>query len=216
MLGSTDESHIIRTIEYWDIESRKNPSKEHRAVIIAETITTRFFNVIYLMNRAIPIVAIQLDALKLGDDLILHFTKVLDVYETPEDTIALAAEPTNRAYWESLANPKSMASIDAVIGLCKEIYPELKVTFNKGHIALGTQRQQFCWLHARKKQAQCYAYLSVGEDNKERAGNLLAQAAVPFTILESVDLSLPISATDIEQKREAFTQLFQLAVSEYK
>jgi hypothetical protein len=28
-LGSTDESHIIRTIEYWDIESRKNPSKEH-------------------------------------------------------------------------------------------------------------------------------------------------------------------------------------------
>src|SRR5215831_15010833 len=39
MLGATDESHIIRTIEYWDLESRKNPSKEHRAVIVAERIT---------------------------------------------------------------------------------------------------------------------------------------------------------------------------------
>src|SRR5438045_1477648 len=46
MLGATDESHIIRTIEYWDIETRKNPSKEHRAVIVAEQITNRFFNVI--------------------------------------------------------------------------------------------------------------------------------------------------------------------------
>ena len=54
------------------------------------------------------------------------------------------------------------------------------------------------------------------EAEKERAGNLLAQAAVPFTLLESVDLSLPISATDIEQKREAFTQLFQLAVNKCK
>src|SRR5438876_6737950 len=58
-LGATDESHIIRTIEYWDIEKRKNPSKEHRVVIAAETITNRFFNVIYLLNRAIPIIALQ-------------------------------------------------------------------------------------------------------------------------------------------------------------
>src|SRR5438552_2189146 len=87
-LGATDESHIIRTIEYWDIETRKNPSKEHRAVIAAENITSRFFNVIYLLNRAIPIIAIQVDILKLDSDLVLHFTKVLDVYEAPEDAVA--------------------------------------------------------------------------------------------------------------------------------
>src|SRR5437868_3714693 len=63
MLGETDESHIIRTIEYWDIEKRRFPTKDHRAVIIAEEITNRFFNVIALMNRSIPIIAIQLNAL---------------------------------------------------------------------------------------------------------------------------------------------------------
>ena len=36
MPGATDPSHIIRTIEYWDIETRHYPNREHRAVIVAE------------------------------------------------------------------------------------------------------------------------------------------------------------------------------------
>ena len=43
MLGATDESHIIRCIEYWDIERRRYPGYEHCAVLIAEDITSRFF-----------------------------------------------------------------------------------------------------------------------------------------------------------------------------
>ena len=45
-LGKTDESHIIRTIEYWDIERKRYPQYEHCAVIVAEDITARFLNVI--------------------------------------------------------------------------------------------------------------------------------------------------------------------------
>src|SRR5215207_9714487 len=49
-LGPTDESHIIRTIEYWDIERKRYPQYEHSAVIVAEDITARFLNVISLFN----------------------------------------------------------------------------------------------------------------------------------------------------------------------
>ena len=45
-LGKTDESHIIRTIEYWDIERQRYPQYDHIAVLIAEDITSRFLNVI--------------------------------------------------------------------------------------------------------------------------------------------------------------------------
>ena len=45
-LGKTDESHIIRTIEYWDIERKRYPQYEHCAVLVAEDITSRFLNVI--------------------------------------------------------------------------------------------------------------------------------------------------------------------------
>jgi hypothetical protein len=215
MLGATDESHIIRTIEYWDIESKKNPSKEHRAVIVAEELTSRFFNVIYLMNRAIPIIAIQLDALQVDDGLILHFTKVLDIYETPEDTIALAAESTTRSYWESRANADSMVSADAITDLCRQLYDQLKVTWNKYHIAIGTQRQNFCWLHPRKKQIHCHCNLSVGPGHAEKANAILEQAGIPFTDRQSGELALSLSAKEIELKKEPLKQLFELAVQEY-
>lgn len=51
-LGSTDESHIIRTIEYWDIERKRYPQYDHTAVIVAEDITSRCLNVISLIRPA--------------------------------------------------------------------------------------------------------------------------------------------------------------------
>ena len=77
-LGKTDESHIIRTIEYWDIERKRYPQYEHCAVIIAEEITSRFLNVIGLFNGNIPLIAIQLTTYKNGDEYFLTFNKVLD------------------------------------------------------------------------------------------------------------------------------------------
>ena len=65
-LGKTDESHIIRTIEYWDIERKRYPQYEHTAVIVAEEITARFLNVISLFNGTIPLMAIQMSAVGLG------------------------------------------------------------------------------------------------------------------------------------------------------
>jgi len=53
-LGALDESHIIRTIEYWDIERKRYPQYDHTAVIIAEDITSRFLNVISILNGTIP------------------------------------------------------------------------------------------------------------------------------------------------------------------
>src|SRR3989344_9696838 len=77
-LGKTDESHIIRTIEYWDTERKRYPQYDHCAVIVAEDITTRFHNVISLFNGSIPLIAIQMSAYKFGDQVGLVFTTILD------------------------------------------------------------------------------------------------------------------------------------------
>ena len=99
-LGKTDESHIIRCIEYWDIERKRYPQYDHCAVIIAEDITSRFLNVISLFNGHIPLIAIQLNAYKFGGDIGLVFTKVLD--EMPlglVDEDEEVKEVTDRDYW---------------------------------------------------------------------------------------------------------------------
>lgn len=151
-LGKTDPSHIIRTIEYWDLEKRKNPNYEHRAVIIAEEITNRFFNVISLMNKSIPIIAIQLNALKVGDNFTLDFMKILDIYEIPEDEIENQAEKVERSYWEKKSGyEKALLVSEKLIEIFKKIYKEdTKITYNKSHIAVGTELRNCLWLHPRK------------------------------------------------------------------
>ena len=97
-LGATDEAHIIRTIEYWDIERKRYPQYDHCAVLVAEDITSRFLNVIALFNGTIPLIAIQMQALKIGNNISLVFTKVMDEMSrgvVDEDEDAEAA-PTDR------------------------------------------------------------------------------------------------------------------------
>ena len=84
MLGETDESHIVRAIEYWDLERRRWPRRSHTAVLVAEHMNRRFFNVIQLLSLTIPIIAIQANIVEADGKRLLHFTKILDVYQELE------------------------------------------------------------------------------------------------------------------------------------
>src|SRR6185503_10097106 len=74
-LGATDESHIIRTIEYWYHEKRRWPNRSHTAVLVAEVINNRFFNVVQLLSMAVPIIGIQVNVVDVDGNKGLHFTK---------------------------------------------------------------------------------------------------------------------------------------------
>src|SRR5690625_7237634 len=65
-LGKTDESHIIRTIEYWDLENKRYPQYEHTAVIIDEDITSRFLNMDSIFNGFIPFISIIMNTVIFG------------------------------------------------------------------------------------------------------------------------------------------------------
>ena len=99
-LGKTDESHLIRTIEYWDIERKRYPQYDHTAVIVAETITGRFLNVISLFNGFIPLVAIQLQAIKFGEQVSPVFTTVLDEMRLGLIDEEEEKDITDRSFWE--------------------------------------------------------------------------------------------------------------------
>lgn len=158
MLGAVDESHIIRTIEYWDVERQRYPAFDHQAVIVAEEITSRFFNVIRLLNRAVPIIAIQLNALTVDGALVLHFTKVLDILESGNlEDDEPHSEQADREMWVKQTNPASLGVADKVIALLHQPsggYP--KVTYNQGHIAVGSVGgHNFCWLYPRRSASHC-------------------------------------------------------------
>jgi len=141
-LGKTNESHIIRTLEYWDIERKRYPQYDHCAVIVAEEITARFLNVISLFNGNIPLIAIQMSAYKVGDkdDVMLTFTTVLD-----ELTLGLVDEDeevqevTNRNYWITKSNEESVKMADHLLQMIHEVSGEEKyeLKYNKFYIGLS-------------------------------------------------------------------------------
>ena len=141
-LGKTDESHIIRTIEYWDIERKRYPQYEHCAVIIAEDITSRFLNVISLFNGSIPLIAIQMNAIKMGDNVTLIFTKVLDHLSLGfVDDDEEVTEVTDRSYWEQRGTKQTLAMVDEILELIKTISPDFELKYNKYYIGLANKGQ---------------------------------------------------------------------------
>ena len=136
-LGATDESHIIRTIEYWDIERKRYPQYNHTAIIIAEDITSRFLNVISLFNGSIPLMAIQVCAIETAEGVGLHFTKVLDVQQLGlVDDDEEVAEVTNRDYWLKRGTPKTVAMADKLLSYIHEFDPDAELNYNKFYIGL--------------------------------------------------------------------------------
>ena len=131
-LGRTDESHIIRTIEYWDIERKRYTQYNHIAVIIAEEITSRFQNVISLFNNHIPLIAIQLSATQISEDKIaLQFIRVMNSI-TPGTDEEITV-PSDRKYWEQ-RHPK----IKEKLPLIDQISDEL---FGQGNYSLNYTKQ---------------------------------------------------------------------------
>lgn len=136
-LGSVDESHIIRTIEYWEREKKRSPEYEHCAVLVAEDITSRFLNVIALFNGILPLIAIQMKAISIDDKITLVFTKVMDeriwdLGNRDDDTVV---EQTDRPYWES-KNGETLLLADEVLKLVKSFDNTFRLKYNKYYIGL--------------------------------------------------------------------------------
>ncbi|ATU09243.1 hypothetical protein EFE41_08240 [Methanohalophilus portucalensis FDF-1] len=168
-LGKTDESHIIRTIEYWDNERKKYPQYDHCAVIIAEDITSRFFNVIQLFNGNIPIIAIQMNAYEVenNDGLALTFTKILDEFELGFiDEDEEVTEVVDRYYWEKKGSKETVELTDNLLQLIKEIDPTFELKYNKYYIGLAKDgsADNFVSFKARKSYLIMRLKLEDSED----------------------------------------------------
>jgi hypothetical protein len=193
MLGAIDESHIIRSIEYWDVERQRRPQHDHVAVIVAEQITSRFFNVLRLLNRAVPMIAVQMSAFRFGDgEIVLHPVTVLNVAEeTSDDTDVDPAERVDRAYWEKRSAPALLKAVDAI----SQIVHGPRLTWNRSHVAMGSEGYNFCWFYPRKGD-NCHLEVRLKSDQRDEAAASLQAVGVDAAPnqTEFITFNVPLSA----------------------
>lgn len=165
-LGSTDPSHIIRTIEYWDTEKKRYPQYDHCAVIVAEEITGRFMNVISLFNGSIPLIALQLSAYQTGEDVSLVFTKIIDRIElgTEEEEELITAD---RNYWENTKSTKNvMKIVDSIYDDLGDLVSDYDLNYTKFYIGLSINGMSKNFLSFKPMKKYMYLRFKGLEDSE--------------------------------------------------
>jgi hypothetical protein len=148
MLGATDETHIIRTIGYWDNKQRKYPQRQHFAVLVAETFDRDFFNVIYRFSHSIPIIAIQVNLIEVAGQQALHFSKIIDTYEEPEDSPNIPLEEHDETYWQ-VYSAWTLEAANALLEIIKPVFPSAILHYVKYYIAIEVDGNNYIWLSKR-------------------------------------------------------------------
>jgi predicted transport protein len=210
-LGRTDETHVIRTVEYWDIERKRYPQYDHCAVLVAEDITSRFLNVINLFNGTIPFVAIQMQAIKVEDKVALVFTTVVDELTRGLDEEDEYQELADRSYWELRGTKATVAVADQLLEMIHEFAPGLELKYNKFYIGLARDGQpnNFVIFRPKKNVLNIEIKLKQADDieGKIEASGL---DAMPYQ-KRFGNYRLRLSAADVKKHAGVLKELMQLA-----
>lgn len=212
-LGATDETHIIRTIEYWDIERKRYPQYDHCAVLIAEDVTSRFLNVISLFNGAIPLIALQMQALKVAGKTTIVFTRVLDEMTrglVDEDEEAEAV-PADRSYWEGKGSKATLGLVDQCLQMIHDLDPSVDLKYNKHYIGLGRDGQPHNFVTFRPKKNTLTIEFKLPQSDD-------VDAIIDDAGLDKLDYNarwnlyrLRLTSADVKAKGEALGKLIKLA-----
>jgi len=201
MLGETDPSHIIRTIEYWDIEKRRYPQRQHFPVLIAETFNKRYFNVIQILSLNIPMIAIQADLLEVGDQKVISFTKILDIYEETaeeEGETNTVSETTwaNDANW-TLQTAKDLLTI---INSNEKVFT---LNFTQSYVAIiNNSKSNIYWFYKRAEPKSYFGFREKDEEKVETIKNLLDKSSIPFTYNKYKEFLIVIDRDFLKKHKE--------------
>jgi hypothetical protein len=218
MLGATDPSHIIRTIEYWDVERRRYPGYEHVAVLIAEDVTTRFLNVMSLLSGSIPFVAVQLNALQVGDKITLSFVRVLDqtelrIDDTDDDDAG--GVPVDRADWDQKSPPELMKICDEGLRIVNAVTTSMhELNYMRNYIGLRCNGvvDNFVAFSPKKTKNFVHIWLHITDAGKWK--DQFEQAGLPALSRHRRRLKLTVSPAEFEKHEKLIREVIQSAAKE--
>ena len=194
-------------------KKKRYPQYDHCAVLIAEDITSRFLNVISLFNGSIPLIALQMQALKVGGKTTIVFTRVMDQLTrglVDEDEEAEAA-PADRPFWEKKASKGSLALVDQCLDMLKKLDPSLSLKYNKHYIGLGRDGHPYNFVTFRPKRTTVTIEFKLPQSDD-------VDAMIDDAGIDKLEYNgfwklyrLRLTAADLKAKAEFLSQMMKLA-----
>jgi hypothetical protein len=157
-------------------------------------------------------IAIQLAALKVDGKIMLHFTKVLDVYESPDGPEDQAAAGVDRRYWETRSSPAAMQIFDSLIKILSDHSVQVKLNWRQDGIALAGK-----WNFARitpRKTGHCLLRIfdRLPEEVIKEAKQKLEDAGAAIQPLTGNRLSVRLDAQILDRIAPVLVPLIKQGV----
>lgn len=211
MLGETDPSHIIRAIEYWDNEKRKYPQRQHYCVLVAESFDRRYFNVIQILSLNVPMIAIQTDLLKVKDDFILNFSKVLDIYVEPQDDEE--ETPVDEKTWNTKSS-WSLKTAQKLLSILKVNDPQTSINYTQSYISIVVENRNAYLFDKRTKPNSMFWFNIKDEEKQEAIKKILDGKDVSYSFNKYKDFCLTIDAGFIDTYKDMMIEIHNIRYKE--
>ena len=211
-LGEVDGSHIIRTIEYWDKERKLHPQYNHYAVLVAENVN-RFLNVIELfINKEIPLIVLQMQALRVGEHITLSFTQVLGKKLAPSVTDKdKKTSPTTHASWKDKIGPERILVVDKMLEISHNFDSTLKPTYNKNYITFKINGRRVMRFIPHRKGIMFRIIMRKSEEADEKVNS----SALDFIEYTGAAYSFWLNADVMNKERKILEEIAKLAFDEH-
>jgi hypothetical protein len=218
-LGKCDPDHIIRTIEYWDLLRKREPGYEYIAVLVAEQLTNRFFNVIRLIGDRLPLIAIQMSCFEVDGKATVTFTTVQGL--SPEQSGESADDRGNskeaETGWRKWAGPEIMKVVDGIFEVAKTCVPGLRLKFTQSYVSIkrGESNANTAVIWPQKRQVRMGLVIPKPDPRSEQLEKLFAAAGMPFSYDSSWGAQVfSVSPALFVQNKDLFQEAMTLAFSE--
>ncbi len=212
MLGETDPSHIIRSIEYWDNEKRKYPQRQHFAVLIAESFDRRYFNVIQLLSLTVPMIAIQADLLEVGSAKILNFTKILDVYVEQEE------EEESKQVTETTWSEKAEWTLETAkkhLEILSEIEKNIELKFTQSYVSIVINGKNY-YMYDKRTKPNSVVWFNVKEEEKVDAiKKLLDEKNIVYGYNKYKDFSFTFDKNFLTKNQDLLKKIHEIKEKEF-
>lgn len=205
MLGETDPSHIIRSIEYWDYEKRKYPQRQHFCVLIAESFDRRYFNVIQLMSLNIPMIAIQVDLLEVNDEKVLNFTKIIDIYTEIEDD-ETDTKQVNESTWN---NDSSWMNTNAktLYNILKKENGNINIRYTQSYISINIDGRNVYFLYKRNNPSSALLFPVKDDEKFELIKKTLEENNIDYTTNKFKEFLFTVNEEFIKNNSELLNKI---------
>jgi hypothetical protein len=208
MLGETDPSHIIRSIEYWDNEKRKYPQRQHFCVLVAEKFDRRYFNVIQIMSLNIPMIAVQADLIEVNGQHILNFSKILDIYIEPEENEE-DTKVVNESTWTNDASWVTESTKD-LFEILKEETDKINIRYTQSYVSINVDGKNAYWLNKRTKPTTALFFSVKDEEKADAITKLLEKAEFGFTYNRYKEFMLNVDSSIIKKNSKLFIEIHHI------